>query len=73
MELTNLGSCVKKFVTNPLRHGRKHWAWIFWECAVPYRELAEGRELVIRAWDEHKNVQPEHITWVSDLSQCLLS
>jgi nitrate reductase (NAD(P)H) len=54
-------------VGNPLRHGRKHWAWVFWECEVSYRELVHAKELVVRTWDIHKNGQPEHITWVSSV------
>ncbi|EJD33158.1 hypothetical protein AURDEDRAFT_177759 [Auricularia subglabra TFB-10046 SS5] len=55
--------CFRQFVDEPLHHGTKHWAWIFWSCDVQYSELLNGKEIVVRAWDACKNVQPERISW----------
>lgn len=40
--------CFRQFVDEPLRHGTKHWAWVFWSCDVKYSELLNGREIIVR-------------------------
>ncbi|KAI0630736.1 hypothetical protein C8Q77DRAFT_1062963 [Trametes polyzona] len=55
--------CFRHFLDLPLRHGTKYWAWLFWSCEVTLRELAEAFEVVVRAQDNQKMYQPEHITW----------
>ncbi|EIN07313.1 hypothetical protein PUNSTDRAFT_121467 [Punctularia strigosozonata HHB-11173 SS5] len=55
--------CFRQFIDQPLRHGQKHWAWIFWHCDVEYDELLNARELIVRAFDAHFNGQPENIVW----------
>ncbi|OCH87284.1 hypothetical protein OBBRIDRAFT_827798 [Obba rivulosa] len=55
--------CLKKFLDAPLRHGTKHWAWVFWFCEVTIGELVNCEEIALRAWDTKNNTQPEHIIW----------
>lgn len=55
--------CFRKFIDEPLRHGEKAWAWIFWFCDVSLRDLCQTSEIMVRAFDQHKNTQPEHISW----------
>lgn len=55
--------CFKHYVDKPLRHGEKHWAWVFWSCEVPVVELANTEEFAVRALDAHFQLQPEHMSW----------
>lgn len=43
-------------------------------CDVTVRELVRAFEVIVRAHDQKKNFQPEHITWYveSSLSGCLV-
>ncbi|KAI0761830.1 hypothetical protein BD413DRAFT_485296 [Trametes elegans] len=59
--------CFRRFLRSPLRHGTKYWAWIFWSCDVKLRELVNAFEVVVRAQDNKKMYQPEHITWCGPL------
>uniref|UniRef100_A0A2H4WRE4 Nitrate reductase [NADPH] n=1 Tax=Ganoderma lucidum TaxID=5315 RepID=A0A2H4WRE4_GANLU len=55
--------CFRHFVESPLRHAEKYWAWIFWSCEIPVKEIIDGSEfIIVRAHDQKKNFQPEHIT-----------
>ncbi|KAI0746771.1 hypothetical protein C8Q80DRAFT_795793 [Daedaleopsis nitida] len=55
--------CYRHFLDKPLRNGDKYWAWIFWSCDVKIREIVNAFEIIVRAHDQKKNFQPEHITW----------
>ncbi|KAI0358306.1 hypothetical protein OH77DRAFT_1581746 [Trametes cingulata] len=54
--------CFRHFLDSPLRHGSKYWAWLFWSCDVKLRELVNAFEIIVRAQDNKKMYQPEHIT-----------
>ncbi|KAI0831873.1 hypothetical protein BC628DRAFT_1310601 [Trametes gibbosa] len=54
--------CFRHFLGSPLRHGSKYWAWLFWSCDVKLKELANAFEIIVRAQDNKKMYQPEHIT-----------
>lgn len=43
----------------------KYWCWVFWEFDMPVSDLANTPmgEIVMRAWDEGHNTQPERPTW----------
>ena len=41
----------------------RNWTWVRWSLGMPMAELLEAKELVVRAWDEAQNTQPEHLTW----------
>ncbi|KAI0340404.1 hypothetical protein BDW22DRAFT_1334308 [Trametopsis cervina] len=58
--------CFKHYVNKPLRHGEKHWAWIFWSCEIAIGELAAATEVCVRATDANFQVQPEKISWYHD-------
>ncbi|KAI0675969.1 hypothetical protein C8Q78DRAFT_360877 [Trametes maxima] len=55
--------CFRHFLDSPLRHGKKYWAWLFWSCEVKLGELVNAFEIIVRAQDNKKMYQPEHITW----------
>lgn len=55
--------CSRHFMDRPTRHGTKHWAWVFWSCEVRISDLANCKEIAVRAFDTKKNTQPEHLTW----------
>ncbi|OJT12411.1 Nitrate reductase [NADH] 1 [Trametes pubescens] len=55
--------CFRHFLDAPLRHGTKYWAWLFWSCDVKLKELVNAFEIIVRAQDNKKMYQPEHITW----------
>ncbi|KIP03550.1 hypothetical protein PHLGIDRAFT_496512 [Phlebiopsis gigantea 11061_1 CR5-6] len=55
--------CFKHYWDKPLRHGEKHWGWIFWSCEVPLQDLSNAAEIAVRACDGHMQTQPEHIAW----------
>ncbi|KAJ3533482.1 hypothetical protein NM688_g7276 [Phlebia brevispora] len=68
VELTTDGGktwkyCFKRYIPKPLRNGEKHWAWIFWSCDVPLKDLSNSRELAVRACDGKMQTQPEHMSW----------
>lgn len=41
----------------------KFWCWIFWSFTVPVTKLARASEIVLRAWDDGTNTQPDKPTW----------
>jgi nitrate reductase (NAD(P)H) len=41
----------------------RHWAWCWWEIAVPVSELLGVKEVACRAWDSCMNTQPNKFTW----------
>ncbi|TFY58429.1 hypothetical protein EVJ58_g6427 [Rhodofomes roseus] len=55
--------CFKHFLKEPLRHGVKFWAWIFWSCEVKLQEMVNAQEIIVRACDSRKNYQPSEISW----------
>lgn len=46
----------------PNKYG-KYWSWIFWEYSIPVSLLSIASEVVLRAWDESHQVQPDKPTW----------
>lgn len=53
----------RRFTKDPLRHGQKMWAWVFWYCDIPLSDLCESSEIIVRAFDSAKNPQPAQLTW----------
>eukprot|EP01134_Creolimax_fragrantissima_P004045 CFRG4045T1 len=53
----------------PLTEYGKQWCWTFWSCPVSLKELVKKGlsstevTLVVRAWDDSQNTQPEYIIW----------
>jgi NAD(P)H-flavin reductase len=41
----------------------KFWCWVLWSIEVDMMKLASAKELVVRAWDNSMNTQPDNITW----------
>lgn len=41
----------------------RNWTWVRWSLGIPMGDLRDAREMVVRAWDEAQNTQPEHLTW----------
>ncbi|KAH9920934.1 uncharacterized protein B0H18DRAFT_1190512 [Fomitopsis serialis] len=58
--------CFKHFLEEPLRHGEKFWAWIFWSCELKLQEMVNAQEIIVRAQDSRKNYQPAEISWYDD-------
>lgn len=56
-ELTNL-----TYPETP-RHGTKFWCWWLWEFDVQLVRLARAQTIMLRAWDNAQNTQPETLTW----------
>ncbi|CDO68387.1 hypothetical protein BN946_scf184815.g34 [Trametes cinnabarina] len=54
--------CFRRFLDTPMRHGSKFWAWLFWACEVKIQELVDAFEIIVRAQDNKKMYQSEHIT-----------
>lgn len=46
----------------PSRFG-KYWCWVFWRINLPIADIAAASEIVLRAWDEGHNTQPDKPTW----------
>lgn len=42
---------------------KERWCWCFWSHAVPISRLARCKELLVRAWDQSQNTQPDRLTW----------
>lgn len=55
--------CFRKFLDEPLRHGKNFWAWVFWHVDVPVKALSRSHEIILRAADQARNVMPEHPVW----------
>lgn len=41
----------------------RNWTWARWTFEIELAELSRADELVVRAWDESQNTQPEKLTW----------
>ncbi|KAL6525163.1 Nitrate reductase [NADH] 1 [Orobanche minor] len=41
----------------------KYWCWCFWSLEVEVLDLLSTKEIVVRAWDETLNTQPEKLIW----------
>lgn len=41
----------------------RQWAWTRWHVDIPRIDLLTVQEMVVRAWDESQNTQPEKLTW----------
>lgn len=55
--------CFRRYPDKPVRHEKKYWTWCHWHRDVPIRSLLNSPEVIVRAWDVYKNVQPEHLTF----------
>jgi nitrate reductase (NAD(P)H) len=44
-------------------HRGKWWTCIFWDIDVDVWKILRSEEIIVRAWDESHNMQPEHPTW----------
>lgn len=41
----------------------RNWTWVRWGLEIQLTDLVRAEELVVRAWDNSQNTQPEHLTW----------
>lgn len=41
----------------------RNWAWTRWHVDLEVADLVRAEEMVVRAWDESQNTQPENLTW----------
>ncbi|KAI7847054.1 Oxidoreductase, molybdopterin-binding domain-containing protein [Circinella umbellata] len=41
----------------------RHWCWVLWHIDIEVADLVRAEEMVVRAWDESQNTQPENLTW----------
>ncbi|KAI9321277.1 Oxidoreductase, molybdopterin-binding domain-containing protein [Dichotomocladium elegans] len=41
----------------------RNWGWTLWEISIEVADLVRAEEMVVRAWDDAQNTQPENITW----------
>lgn len=39
------------------------FCWVFWSLDIPVSELADSKDLLVRAMDESMNIQPRDIYW----------
>ncbi|RUP47261.1 nitrate reductase [Jimgerdemannia flammicorona] len=44
-------------------HRVRHWCWCFWSYTLPTHRIIQCKELMVRAWDQSHNTQPERLTW----------
>jgi nitrate reductase (NAD(P)H) len=58
----NWNLCDITIFEKPNAYG-KYWTWIFWEYKTIVKSLATASEVVLRAWDEGHNTQPDKPTW----------
>lgn len=54
--------CTLNRVERPSRYG-KYWCWCFWELDVSHKMIANAKEMVLRAFDDGTNTQPDKPTW----------
>ncbi|KAI8079952.1 Oxidoreductase, molybdopterin-binding domain-containing protein [Halteromyces radiatus] len=40
-----------------------HWTWILWQIEIDVADLVQSNDIVVRAYDESLNTQPEAMTW----------
>ncbi|KAI7885045.1 molybdopterin binding oxidoreductase [Lichtheimia hyalospora FSU 10163] len=41
----------------------RYWSWTLWHVDLEVADLVRADEMVVRAWDESQNTQPENLTW----------
>ncbi|KAI9496939.1 hypothetical protein BDB00DRAFT_757493 [Zychaea mexicana] len=41
----------------------RNWTWTLWHVDMEVADLVRADEMVVRAWDESQNTQPENLTW----------
>ncbi|KAI9250423.1 hypothetical protein BDA99DRAFT_522500 [Phascolomyces articulosus] len=41
----------------------RNWGWTLWHLDLEVADLVRAEEMVVRAWDESQNTQPENLTW----------
>lgn len=41
----------------------RNWAWTRWHVDLEVADLVRAEDMVVRAWDESQNTQPENLTW----------
>ena len=45
------------------RHQMRYWVMCKWYISLPIWRIAASAEIIVRAWNESMNTQPENITW----------
>jgi nitrate reductase (NAD(P)H) len=53
----NWRHCFRTLPEKALRHGNKFWTWLFWECEVTVKELANTEQMIVRAFVSHGQLQ----------------
>lgn len=41
----------------------RNWTWVRWSLEIDVADLVRADEIVVRAWDNSQNTQPENLTW----------
>ncbi|KAI8140685.1 hypothetical protein BJV82DRAFT_622125 [Fennellomyces sp. T-0311] len=41
----------------------RNWLWVRWKVEMEVADLVRADEMVVRAWDDSQNTQPENLTW----------
>ncbi|MEW5308874.1 MAG: hypothetical protein WDW38_000798 [Sanguina aurantia] len=51
----------------------KYWCWVHWDIVLPSFSFLRAKELVLRAWDDSMNTQPDKMTWnlMGMMNNCL--
>lgn len=60
--------CDLTHTEKPTKYG-KYFCWCFWELEIEMTELLSAKEIVVRAWDQAMNTQPQNLTWNVMVSQ----
>ncbi|KAK8966240.1 hypothetical protein KSP40_PGU014245 [Platanthera guangdongensis] len=54
--------CALNHPEKPNRYG-KYWCWCFWSLHIDPLRLLAADEIIIRAWDQTLNTQPQNLIW----------
>lgn len=54
--------CSLDHPEKPNKYG-KYWCWCFWALDLEVLDLLGAKEIVVRAWDDTHNTQPQKLTW----------
>ncbi|KAK8967485.1 Nitrate reductase [NAD(P)H] [Platanthera guangdongensis] len=54
--------CALNHPEKPNRYG-KYWCWCFWSLHIDPLRLLAADEIIVRAWDQTLNTQPQNLIW----------
>jgi nitrate reductase (NAD(P)H) len=55
--------CIRRFPDNPIRHGKKFWAWVHWHIDVEISHMLRADSITVRCFNVFKNTQPRDANW----------